>query len=174
MLKETKIKILFLTGLILSFLLEGTLMNVFSQELASTFPMVPYLTITWLIFFVLFTNKQQQERLYLWTFLVGIVYDTYYIGVIGIYMFIFPIIILITKIILDYLDENIMTSIMIYLIDIIILLLLGCFGGRLSHLVYFSGIHFIAYAFGPTLLLNLIIFLVLYFPLSLLFDKYRQ
>ncbi|WP_429970693.1 rod shape-determining protein MreD [Fructilactobacillus sp. Tb1] len=174
MLKKSKQRLLFIIGLFISFYLEGTLMHVFPFILAGKFPMVPYLTITWLIYTVLFSDPNQNLHLYWWAFGIGLLYDSYYIGVLGIYTVIFPVVILVTKLILEYVDENIYGSTMIYLIDIIIVLVLGYIGGRMSHLVYFSGVHFFAYAFGPTLLLNLVIFLLLYFPISLLFDKYRQ
>ena len=174
MLKKSRHYLLFIIGLFISFYLEGGLMHAFPYLLAGKFPMVPYLTVTWLIYTILFSDRKQNIHIYWWAFGIGLLYDSYYIGVLGIYTFIFPIVVLVTKLILEYVDENIYSSIMIYLIDIIIVLVLGYTGGRMSHLVYFSGIHFFAYAFGPTLLLNLVIFLLLYFPISLLFDKYRK
>ncbi|ANZ58346.1 rod shape-determining protein MreD [Fructilactobacillus lindneri] len=174
MFKKSKYQLLFPIGLLLSFILEGSIMHIFSYQLAGKFPMVPYLVVLWLVYTVLFTHQDDNLHIYWWSFGIGALYDSYYIGVIGIFMFIFPLVVYITRLILKYVDENIVSSTMIYLIDIIIVLVLGYAGGRMGHLVYFSGIHFMAFAFGPTLLLNLIIFLVLYYPVNLLFDHYRQ
>ncbi|EKK20898.1 Rod shape-determining protein MreD [Fructilactobacillus florum 8D] len=168
--KQIRQQLLFPSGLILAFFLEGIIMKLFSSSLAGTFPMVPYLTLLWLIDGTLFWGSQHARMLYWAAFLMGAWYDSYFIGVIGIYMFIFPLVVYVTRLLLVYVDENLIGATMIYLIDIIIVLLLGYAGGRIGHLVYFSGIHFMAFAFGPTLGLNLILFLVLYYPIKRLFE----
>ncbi|USS85165.1 rod shape-determining protein MreD [Fructilactobacillus myrtifloralis] len=172
--KRRKHHFLFPIGLVIAFVFEGSIMHFFSTLLAGTFPMVPYLTMLWFVYAIMFVRDLHQLHLYWWAFGIGIVYDLYYIGVLGIYTFIFPLIVYVTKLMTTYIEENVVSGTLIYLIDVIIVLILGYGAGRIAHLVYFSGVHFMAFAFGPTILLNLIIFLLLYYPVSLLFDQYRS
>ncbi|USS91259.1 rod shape-determining protein MreD [Fructilactobacillus carniphilus] len=172
--KKKKRHILFPLGIIIAFLFEGSIMHFFSGVLAGTFPMVPYLTLLWFVYAILFVKDLSELHLYWWAFGVGIVYDLYYIGVLGIYTFLFPLVVYVTKLLKNYIEANFVSGTLIYLIDLVIVLVLGYAAGRIAHLVYFSGMHFMAFAFGPTILLNLMLFLLLYYPVSLLFDQYRS
>ncbi|USS86821.1 rod shape-determining protein MreD [Fructilactobacillus cliffordii] len=174
MMKKRKRHILFPLGVIIAFIFEGSVMHFFSGLLAGTFPMVPYLTLLWFVYAILFVNDLSELHLYWWAWGIGIVYDLYYIGVLGIYTFLFPLIVYVTRLFKSYIEANFVSGTLIYLIDLVIVLTLSYMAGRIAHLVYFSGVHFMAFAFGPTILLNLILFLLLYYPVSLLFDQYRS
>lgn len=111
-------------------------------------------------------SRVVNERFLLGTALVlGILYDLYYIGVIGIYAVIFPLLVM-----LFYLSKNNPTKysnsfftvvISVTLFELISLLLQTVFG-----LTGVSSDFFVPRYLGPTLLFNILTFVILIFPLE--------
>lgn len=116
---------------------------------------------------LLIISRVVDERFLLGTSLIlGILYDLYYIGVIGIYAVIFPVLVMLLYFFKKTIQQNILTLfftivISVTLFELISLLLQTIFG-----LTGVSGNFFVPRYLGPTLLFNIITFVILIFPLE--------
>ncbi|GAA2914452.1 rod shape-determining protein MreD [Enterococcus pseudoavium] len=107
------------------------------------------------------------ERFLFWTALVlGVLYDLYYIGVIGIYAVIFPLLVMLFYLFKQLIQQNTLTLffttvISVTLFEFVSLLLQTIFG-----LTGGNEGFFVPRYLGPTLLFNILIFVILIFPLE--------
>ena len=115
---------------------------------------------------LLIVSRVVNERFLLGTSLVlGTLYDLYYIGVIGIYAVIFPLLVMVFYFFKKTIQQNILTLfftvvISVTLFELISLLLQSVFG-----LTGVSSDFFVPRYLGPTLLFNILTFVILIFPL---------
>lgn len=172
MIKDTKITLIFVIGAFISFFLDGTITQIFNLQFKNNFLMVPYLTIIWFVMAVIFL-KDYDVKIMVWAFVIGYIYDSYYVGIIGIFLFIIPIIVLLTRYLLKVVNPFYFSSILIFFIDITILMSISYFLDRLSKIASISGSPFLVYVLWPTLIFNIIIFAIMYFPVQKLYNYFR-
>lgn len=176
MFKNSSLKYVFPIGLVIAFFLDGSLSYNLMGILYHSYSMVPYLSLFWLITAVFFVNDYNLH-LEAWATLLGAVFDWYYVGIWGVFIFIFPLAVYLTRILYRYFSTSFFSAFVIYLIDLIMVLLLGNFASRIvSHITRvatYTGWNFILYSVVPTLLLNAVIFVILYFPVQQLY-RYCQ
>ncbi|MDT2596459.1 rod shape-determining protein MreD [Enterococcus dongliensis] len=116
---------------------------------------------------LLLVSRVVNQRFLLGTSLaIGFLYDLYYIGVIGIYAVIFPMLVMLFYLFKQIIQQNILTLfftviISVTLFETISLLLQTIFG-----LTGVSSDFFIPRYLGPTLLFNILMFVILIFPLE--------
>lgn len=116
---------------------------------------------------LLIITRVINERFMLVTALVlGVLYDLYYIGVIGIYAVIFPVLVLLFYLFQKVIQQNVLTMFFTLVISVTVfefasLLLQSVFG-----LTGISSDFFVPRYLGPTLLFNIIMFVILIFPLE--------
>lgn len=116
---------------------------------------------------LLILTRVIDERFLLGTALVlGVLYDLYYIGVIGIYAVIFPLLVMLLYLFKKTIQQNILTLfftivISVTLFELTSLLLQTAFG-----LTGVSSDFFVPRYLGPTLLFNILLFVILIFPLE--------
>lgn len=116
---------------------------------------------------LLIVSRVVNERFLLGTSLVlGTLYDLYYIGVIGIYAVIFPLLVMVFYFFKKTIQQNILTLfftvvISVTLFELISLLLQSVFG-----LTGVSSDFFVPRYLGPTLLFNILTFVILIFTLE--------
>ena len=116
---------------------------------------------------LLIVSRVVNERFLLGTSLVlGTLYDLYYIGVIGIYAVIFPLLVMVFYFFKKTIQQNILTLfftvvISVTLFELISLLLQSVFG-----LTGVSSDFFVPRYLGPTLLFNILTFVILIFQLE--------
>lgn len=97
---------------------------------------------------------------------LGVLYDLYYIGVLGIYAVIFPFLVLMFCFFKELIQQNVLTMfftmvISITLFELISFLLQSTFG-----LTGVTSDYFVPRYLGPTLLFNIVMFVILIFPLE--------
>ncbi|MFC6171776.1 rod shape-determining protein MreD [Loigolactobacillus jiayinensis] len=108
----------------------------------------------------------------LWIALIlGLFYDSFYTGILGVYTFLFPLILLLTRWIAQFFTPAPLVIGAIYLIDLTALE--SCVYGMNTFmgLTTMSLSDFIPDILGPTLALNLVLFIFLYLPLRQLILK---
>ena len=100
---------------------------------------------------------------------LGIIFDLYYIGVLGIYAIVLPLLVWAMYLLYDTLFENPFTMFfgMIILVTLQELATAGI--QLLFHLTTINGAFFVARFLGPTLLINIGLFVLAYFPFKKLF-----
>lgn len=101
--------------------------------------------------------------------IIGILMDSYYIGIIGIYALCLPIIVLLCYRIFSFVKPTGFTL----LVSVIIFVTVLEVGLLLVHLIFslatVQGVLFVTRTLGPTLLLNVGLFLILILPFKKLF-----
>lgn len=172
MIKDTKITLIFVIGAFFSFFLDGTITQIFNLQFSDRFLMVPYLTIIWFIMAVIFL-ADYDVKIMIWAFVFGYIYDSYYIGIIGIFLFLIPLIVLLTRYLSKLVYASFFSSILISFIDITVVMSISYFLDRLSKIASISGSPFLVFVLWPTLIFNIIIFVIIYFPIRALFNYFK-
>lgn len=159
---------IFPLGLIISFFLDGTIQFVFMAQLQSqTTIMVSHLLLLWLIMGIFYTDNKHLE---LWAFGVGLAFDSYYAGILGIYMILLPLIVYLTKIAYQYFEPSFIVILLIYFIDLAVLEVSYYAVNEMIGFANESVTTFVSTSFGPTLAFNLVVFIILYYPISKLMN----
>ncbi|VEF47472.1 rod shape-determining protein MreD [Bacillus freudenreichii] len=96
----------------------------------------------------------------------GLVFDIYYTGVIGAYLFLLPIAVYAASKMMKVLQINVLTSGLVVLIIIALVEILVYSLNILLFDVNMTTAQFLTNRLIPTLTLNLVIYLVIYFPFS--------
>lgn len=164
MTKKTRILLFVPLTLLIALLFDGIIASVFSTQLyTSTSDMVSRLIV---ICIVLFSFYVDRKDMILFGILFGLLYDSYYVGILGPYTSLFPIIIYLSDKIRKILNPNLLVLVMIVIIHLSLIetLLFGFYS--VIDLTTTDISTFLANRLGPTLLLNSIFLLVLYYPLK--------
>ncbi|ODJ48055.1 rod shape-determining protein MreD [Brochothrix thermosphacta] len=156
----------------LVFILENTVSFYFARTLFyGETRFIPHFIIVMLVMMVVYLPRNQ---VMIYALVLGLVYDIYNIGIIGIYFALFPVVVYISQKLLHYLQG---TFIMILLVSI--------FGVAISEFgayLIFSSMKSVSIAFLPyvttrlttTLLFNIAYFLIIYFPFMLLLKRWKR
>lgn len=174
MYRLSRLRYIFPIGLFIAFFLDGSISKVFSGWLFSyPYSMVSHLVILW---FVLAYFFQEDTNIPLIPFaaVTGFIFDLYYSGIIGLFMFLFPLIVGLTKALAKYFTPTFLTVIMIFFIDITCLELLNYFAYSIVGIVNSSFGDFLIYVLAPTLALNLVYLVILYLPIHSIFMRSMQ
>lgn len=173
MYRLSKLKYVFPIGLLIAFFLDGAFSNVFSGAFFSyPYSMVSHLVLLWLVLGYFFENEVQIP-LTGFAVVTGIAFDLYYSGILGLFMVLFPLIIGLTRAIGKYFSPTFLTAIMIYFIDLAVFEFANYLAYMIIGIAHASFSSFLLYTLAPTLALNLVYFVVLYFPISLLYAHYN-
>lgn len=164
MTKKARINLFVPVTFLIALLFDGTIASIFSTRLyTATSDMVPRLII---ICIVLFSFYVDRKYMILFGILFGLLYDSYYVGILGLYTSLFPIIIYLSDKMRKILNPNLLVLVMIVIIHISLVetLLFGFYS--VIDLTTIDIATFLANRLGPTLLLNSMFLLVLYYPLK--------
>ncbi|MCM3512821.1 MAG: rod shape-determining protein MreD [Carnobacterium sp.] len=146
------------------FLLDGVLTVVFSEYfLEGTKVMTPRLIILVLILMSFYIPR---SKMLVYSLLFGLIYDSYYVGILGVYVLLFPLIIYLTEKLKKVLNPN---PIVIGMMVIINLSLIETYLYLFYQVLGYTKINwttFLADRLGPTLLLNLVLFIIVFYPLK--------
>ena len=164
---------IFPIGLILAFFLDGSLSNTLSLFLYRSYSMVPDLSLLWIVLSIVF-NHSVNLHLMIWAAVVGGAFDWYYVGIWGVLLFVLPLLVYVSRFLYQYLPADFFGALFLYLIDLIIMLGICYFANRfaekISGVAVESGQTFLVDGLIPTLLINVIIFIALYFPIQRLYN----
>lgn len=150
--------------------IDGSISRVFSTQLfRPSAIMVSHLVVLWLICAVLFEDGYDVP-IARWAAVAGAIFDLYYTGIFGVYVFIFPLVIYLTRLVVGYISPNFLSGLLIYFIDITVVEALSYLASRMVHLTSMAGSTFLVTTLGPTLALNLALFVVLYFPIRWVYN----
>lgn len=151
--------------LLLGFFLDGVIKSVFPILNRSTFQVSVQIMLIIFVMMIL-RDPHENNHLFFYSLILGILYDSYYSRIFGLYTVIFPLTVFIVQKIQDYVPESILfewsTYFIVLTVSMIYLYLIGSF----LNLVMVDGTRFITDWLGPTLLVNSVIFLILYFILK--------
>lgn len=149
--------------LFIGLVLDGHVMNLFSGPfLVQEFALVPRILLLFLVVFTLFFPKQP---LFLYALLFGLVYDSYYIGILGIYVTAMASCIYLLKRSQKFLTP---APIMVFIVYLLAIAYVEIFVFGIYTFLGLASMPFAAFLLtrlGPTILLNFFVLLLLYYPL---------
>lgn len=151
------------------FLLDGLLTAIFSaQFLEGTKTMTPRLIVLVLILMSFYIPR---SRMLVYGVVFGLIYDSYYVGILGVYVLLFPLIIYLTEKLKKILNPN---PIVIGMMVIINISLIETYLYLFYQMLGYTTINwatFLADRLGPTLLLNLVLFIIVFYPLKRIIER---
>ena len=116
--RYSRLKIIFPIGLFVALFLDGSISNVFASKLFSyPYASVIHLVLLWIVFAV-FLDDRDNLSVGIWSAFVGLVFDWYYTGILGVYMIGLPLVVYLCRQIKPWLDLNFLTLLMIYIINL--------------------------------------------------------
>lgn len=170
MYRLSRLKYVFPIGLFVSLFLDGALSHVWAP-LFFRYPysMMSELVLLWLVLAYFFENGIKIP-LIPFAVVIGIVADIYSSGILGLYMFLFPCIVALTQLLSKYFSASFLSMIMIFFVDIVVFALVNYWAYYLVGIISTNVGDFLAFSLAPTLALNLVYFVVLYWPIHSLFN----
>ena len=146
-------------------LVDGLISGIFSEYLYTENGnvMVPRLII---LILVMVSFYLPRNKMIIYAIIFGFLYDSYYVGVLGIYVAIFPLIVYVTDKLNQVLNPNPITIGMMVFINLSILETMLYWIYKILGFTMIDMNTFMAGRLGPTLLLNLVFFIVAFYPLK--------
>lgn len=151
-------------GLVFLLFLDGSLDYLFQGHFL-VYPdmMQSRLVVLAVVMLVFFLPKWQHQLVTL--MVIGFLFDLFYTGILGIYIFLLPLIWLFTTYIEGFFQATLPAIGAIYLIDLTVLEIMTYMLNSFMGLTNMGVATFIPSVLGMTLLLNIMLFVILYFPL---------
>lgn len=170
MYRLSRLKYVFPIGLFVSLFLDGALSHVWAPLFFSyPYSMASELVLLWLVLSYFFENGIEIP-LIPWSIAAGVVTDLYTSGILGLCMVLFPCIVGLTQLLSKYFSSSFLSMIMIFFIDIVVFETLNYWAYSLINITTTSLGDYLIYVLAPTLALNLVYFVALYWPLRSLFN----
>lgn len=173
MYRLSRLRFLFPIGLLVAFFLDGSLSKVFARQLFGyPYSMVSLLALLWLVL-AFFFEDNIQIPLYGFAIAVGVLNDFFYSGILGLFMVIYPLMVWLTKVLAKYFTANFFNTMVIFFIDVVAFEFLNYWAYLLIGVIHVSTMNFVLYTLLPTLALNLVYFVILYWPINFMFTRAR-
>lgn len=167
---STKMRYFFPIGLFLALFLDGALSGHWANYLfTQTTFMESRLVLLWLVMAVCYSDAR---HIFVWATVAGLLFDSYYTGILGLFTVMLPLIVYLTREIMKYFTPSFIVVLLIYLIDITVLTILFYWANVLIGFTSVSIADFIGQNLGPTLIYNLACYVILFMPLHWLFTKF--
>ncbi len=172
--RKVPIIVIFVIGQLLAFFFDGSVSQVLSGTLYK-YPnsLVPTLTLLWLILAVFFGNPRKMH-LSIWAAVIGFIFDMYYTGLLGVYVFIFPLVVYLCRSVYELLPPNFMSGFLVYFLGITVWTSLGFIANTFIGQTSASVAQFLVNTLAPTLAINLVFMALAYFPVESLYRSHRQ
>jgi len=159
--RVSRLRVIFPVGLFLALFLDGSLSNVFAAHLFRyPYSSVLHLVLLWVIFAVYLDDRDDLS--------IGI---WYYTGIIGVYAVALPLVVYLSRQIKPWLDLNFLTMLMVYIINLTIVETFVYIWYIIGKVVTGNLADFAVYTLGPTIAVNLALFVILYYPVRQLYLK---
>ncbi|QQZ10719.1 rod shape-determining protein MreD [Heyndrickxia vini] len=156
----------------LSFIFESIFVQYFPhQAFGGRYTIVPHFLLVVLLLMGIYYIR---NRTILYAFIFGLLFDINYTGILGVYMFLFPFMIYLTSKMMKILQANIFVAGLIVLVDIIIVEFLVYELNILINHVTMSMVDFLYVRLIPTLVLNLIFFIIFSYPMKKWLEKRKK
>lgn len=152
------------------FILESLFVQFLPGKIfGGNYVLVPHFLFASLLFLTIFVGKRQGV---IYALIFGLIFDIVYTEIIGIYLFLYPLICYIVSKIMRIFHSNLIIAFLVTLVGIG-LLELGVYEmNYIIHLTNLDFISFIKLRFYPTILLNAAFIILAGYPLKRQFEKY--
>ncbi len=171
MYRLSRLRFLFPIGLFITFFLDGSFSKVFANQFFSyPYSMVSQLVLLWLVLAYFFEGNIKIP-LYGFAIAVGVLTDLFYSGIFGLFIVLYPLIVWLTKLLATFFNENFFNTLLIFFIDVCVFQLLNYWAFLLIGVVHVNMGNFLLDTLAPTLALNLVYFVLLYWPIHALYGR---
>ncbi|MBA4537201.1 rod shape-determining protein MreD [Bacillus aquiflavi] len=151
------------------FVSESIFVEVASAEIFNSDRIfVPRFLLAFILFLTIYANK---ETGIFYGAIFGMLYDVVYTEILGIYLFLFPLIAYIVSKVMKVLQANVIVSVIVTIIGITILEIVVYEINFLIHMTEMNFSNFAAMRLFPTLVLNLAFIIIFAYPLKKQFEK---
>ncbi len=165
----SKMRYFFPLGTFLFLFLDGSLSQLFSQSFFTPDTSIESrLILLWLVLAICYGHV---DHLLFWSVIAGFVFDLYYAGVLGVCTLLLPFMVYLTRSVLSFFNRSFIVVLLIYLIEVTVFTVLFYWVNILIGFTSVSAVTFIGRTLGPTLAYNLAAYVVLFWPLSIFFEK---
>ena len=103
--------------------------------------------------------------------MVGAVADVYYAGIWGLFIFLYPLMVWLTRVLAHSFNPSFLTSILIFFIDVAVFEFLNYVAYNLVGVTSTNLVDFVVDVLAPSLALNLVYFVLLYWPISVIYKR---
>lgn len=171
MYRLSRLRIIFPVGLLVAFFLDGSLSKIFApQFFVYPYAVTSLLTVLWLVF-ACFFEGQLKMPLVGFAVAAGVCTDLYYTGILGLFMFLYPLMVVATRAVNRYYSPSFLVQMLIFFVDVTVLEFLNYGAYELVGVIHHPVSDFLITNLGPTLALNLIYFVLLYWPVRQVYRR---
>lgn len=117
-----------------------------------------------LVMLILMGIYYVRNRTILYAFIFGLLFDAFYTGILGVYLFVFPLIVYITSSLMKVLQANLFVSAIVTLVDIAIAEFIVYGLNILILKTTMPAIDFVNLRLIPTLILNIVFYFIIFYP----------
>lgn len=173
MIQSNRLKYIFPIGLLLFFSLDGILSHIFS---ANFFKHPDYinsnLVMIWMMMALFFEGDSNIKFIPI-SMVAGLSFDLYYTGILGINTFIYPLLVLMFRFFKPLTEKSAFLMSGIFVLSISLNASLIYIIMQFVNITHMTVGNFLLHSLIPTILFNLVVFIILYYPLMILFKKTR-
>jgi len=134
----------------------------------------PYLSLIIMMMPILTNAQLKNKWLYISAFLGGLVFDVFYSGIIGVATIGFPLTIWCAGKVQKYLAHSFASSLVVWFISMSIYLIFDYAAFGIINLTNLSFSQFILFHMFPTLMVNLLLLIIVYYVMDYLYHATRQ
>ncbi|MFD1349279.1 rod shape-determining protein MreD [Oceanobacillus caeni] len=166
-------RIYILLFLFLFLILEGVAINFLPSSIVLGDKMfVPHWILIVLILIEMFFDRGNSYNALIYALVFGLLIDIVYTGILGVYMFSYGIVIYMVHVSKKFLHGNFFVTLLFSILGLVISDLLITFIYDLVGVITFSWQHYWLNRLLPTVLLNIVFFIIIYFLLVKRFNKW--
>lgn len=170
MYRLSRLRYVFPLGLFIALFLDGSFSKIFAPLMFSyPYSMSSQLVMLWLVLSYFFEGNIKIP-LVGFAVAVGAVVDVYYSGILGLFIFLYPLVVVLTQQLDRLMDRNFLNMILIFFIDLVVFELLNYLGYRIVGIINNGFGDFLVDSLAPTLALNLVYFVIFFWPISRLYQ----
>ncbi|MBP1042964.1 rod shape-determining protein MreD [Vagococcus sp. BWB3-3] len=161
--KKTIMKIVLPFILIILMLLDGQISNLLRVATTDNIYLNSHLLLIGLILGCLNLNKQY---IVIMSVILGVIFDVYYYSIIGINMVSLPLTVMLIYVVFDFVRPSVLSILLSLVIFITIMDSSAYFIQAIFKLINGDLLGFITRNLGPTLILNIFLFIILSYPIK--------
>lgn len=152
------------------FILESVFVQLFSgQFIASNWLIVPHFLLVAIIFIAIYVGEKYGV---LYGLIFGLLFDVVYTEILGVYLFLFPILAYVIAKLMKFLHNHVVISTLMSMIGVIILEVVVYEIHHLIRLTDMLFLNFLVNRLFPTVVLNIAFLIIFAVPLKKSFEKF--
>lgn len=165
-----RLQFIFPVVLLVLFLVDGNLAVSLGLLMKEPIHAIPMLTFTWLFYAIQF-GVIDRLPFYVYVVVFGVLFDIFYTGILGTYTLAFLLGTIVMEKLRPFFDERLMSGLLLLLIGQLVYLLVTLFAGIMIGADNLTLLPFFVYLVLPTILFNLVLATIFYFPSWSLFQR---